>query len=103
MCEPNKFYWLDPNGKFHQVGIDGHLDFAKSYFKNKVLKPREELYKLGWTRVVLVGYMGQKLLHFNRGYGSRISSIQMEKLEEFAIDNNVFELFDLSNNRRYNL
>lgn len=103
-------YWVDPNGKLYSVGPEKHLDFAKQYLMKNfayadspTILYREELYKKGWIRAILIGYMGQNIIRFNLKPDRKISSIQMDSLKELAIENDVLEIVDDTHGTRYDV
>ena len=59
IISPNTHYFLDPQGEFHNVDIEGsHMNWAKKYMASKGLIYRNEgnpyaaIFKLGLVRVV---------------------------------------------------
>jgi hypothetical protein len=103
----SKSWWMDPNGRLHRVPHEGHHNFA-SYMVSVLMKnaPRPKyvynaMYDMGWLRVVLYGYMGQNRIEINLNVGEDPSSTQMSALKELAEMNDVVEIFDSANNKRY--
>lgn len=104
--DSNKFYWLDSNGKLFSVEVHKHNEFAAKYFaaQNKnVADPREELYKMRWLRVVIVGYMGSTIMTIHGKTGNKISDQQWLTLDQLAASFNVNEIHDNLQNKKYNI
>ena len=104
--ESNKYYWMDSDGKLFNVEVHNHNEFAAKYFaaQNKnVTNPREELYKIRWLRVVIVGYMGSTIMTIHGKVGNKISDQQWMTLDQLADTFNVNEIHDYLQNKKYNI
>ena len=98
-----QFFWLDPDGKFHKVSIEGHAPFAREFLKNYDYNKKiyDLMYNINWIRVTLIGYMGQNTIRFNFKKSRQPSSIQKDALNKLATGNEVVEIVDDTNNKRY--
>ncbi len=97
------FIWLNPEGESFRVPQEGHGPWAADYL-SRTLPTRKApedvyggMYKLGWLRVAIFGYMGVNAVHFNTMRGKRPNQAQRDTLIEFAKKYHATEIIDDTN------
>ena len=102
-----KFLWLNPEGLQFQVPTEGHGAWAADYL-SKTLPTRKapndvygEMYKLGWLRVSIFGYLGVNGVHFNTIKGKRPNQAQRDTMIELAKQYHATEIIDDTNGGVY--
>ncbi len=95
--------WLDPNGKFHAVNYEGHLNYAKKILeklgRHDYKDAYSELYRLGFIRIVL---NGTTLFYKNKSYDQQLpppSSRMIKSLKDLAIERGCTRIVDCETNK----
>jgi len=97
-------WWLDPNGKFHDVynpspNRSGHWNWAKNYLIShkkpfdRLDSPVEVLRNMGWIRVTF-NYYKDGVLHFDALNKSKLTNLMMRSLKDHAIEIHASALVD---------
>ena len=91
---PPKFWWIDPDAKFHQVPAYGHWDWGKAFLHLKkgysLEDANKEVYQKmaehGWFRVVLTDYMGKTVLEYDQPKRHFPSNRQIKSIKDLGIE-----------------
>jgi hypothetical protein len=97
-----RYWWMDPNLKFHPVEHEGHTGFALRYLSQKNIDYRmtgykghyEEMFQLGWIRLGLAPYQGKYILGYNYSPTKPPTSRQKKAIKDFAIEIEADEIRD---------
>jgi len=104
-----KAWWMDPDGKLHQVYTDnpqyGHFNWARDYLKKSNIhwtidneeSPGQVLLKRGWIRITF-NYYRDSILHFDYYSGKLPSNKQAREIKNLAIESEAKGLFNDTDN-----
>lgn len=96
-----KFWWLDPEGKFHKVPAYGHWDWAFTYLTKVIGIPEEKAKKDAYGimakyhrfyRVVLTEYGGKTILEYESPKDYPPSPRQLKAIKDMAIELSADEI-----------
>jgi len=87
----DRFFWMDPNGKFFPVPPYGHEFWATQYLiKIKRYPLNQDAYeameRLRWYRIVFTEYMGKKTLSYDHSRNRPPSTLQLRAIKDLAIE-----------------
>jgi hypothetical protein len=87
-----KYWWMDPHYEFHEVPYEQHRYWATDYLKKRgyVVDDKTDVYKLmhqlGFVRVVKMNYKGEIVLSYSYSKERPLTSKQLQKLRDKAIE-----------------
>src|SRR6266704_2986579 len=103
------YYWMDPTGEFHKVDNEEHAPWASEYLTTHnlpILVPGSiyrTMYKMGWVRVGLVGYLGRRIVGYNYEKERPLPPRTLRYLKDFAIERGADEMRDDTSGRTIDL
>jgi len=93
-----KYWWMDSHYKLHRVPFEQHRSWAEEYLKKVGYGFTRDVYKamyrLGFVRLVLQDYNGEKLLSYSYGKERHLNSKQLKHIKDLAIEEQCTYLID---------
>jgi hypothetical protein len=94
-----RYWWMDPDLKFHPVEHEGHAGFAIHYLISKSINPKGKdhyylMYDMGWVRVGSSWFQGKKTLTYNYRPEKPLNDKQHRALNNWAKEQDCVEMRD---------